>query len=115
MANTQRITSDSADLTESTTKRVDGGITEDATKRVTQDATATPVLQERLGDEYGDTWKSCWGEPTDHEAGTGANTFFRTFVGWFSTPRINPKDTATQRVDGAITANITKRVPAPNP
>jgi hypothetical protein len=115
MANTQRITSQGADLTESTTKRVDGGITEDATKRVSQDASASTVIEDRLINVPGDTWKSCWGEADSHEAGTGANTFFRTFVGWFSTPRINPKDTATQRVDGAITANITKRVPAPNP
>jgi len=115
MTNEIRITAQGADLTESTTKRVDGGITEDATKRVTQDASDSTVIADRLINVPGDTWKSCWGEADSHEAGSGANTFFRTFVGWFSTPRIEPSDQSTKRVGSGVSGSHEKRVPSPNP
>jgi hypothetical protein len=95
------------------TKRVVGAVTAGNAQRVT--AAAALLVQKALSPDgaKGDVWKSTWGEVEVDEAGSGANTFFRTFVGWYSINRSNPRDSSDKRVGvdrDSITSTTTKRV-----
>jgi len=102
---------DKSALTESTTKRVTVAATAGNTQRVT--AAATADNEKTLGEDggTGDTWKSTWGEVDSEDAGSGANTFFRTFKGWYSINRSQPRDQGEKHhLKDDVTETTQKRV-----